>query len=195
MKKLLTLFFALTLFFSCQQPTKKVLIDNPSEEKITIVIDEIRTYNLEAHQSREIEIKFGKRSLKVNNNEPVEIYLDRKKDYMINPLNETYYIEDVMFFISDQAREEYMRYNPPTSKIEGVEVNGQFKKIEGNFLIEKSWKFGPDDPPMGKIGVNTPRNISSYALKKIHRKVDLLNRMNESVTKFLEEALQKNNQN
>ena len=63
----------LALFmFSCKQPIKDVLIDNPSDEALELRINDNRTVEVPANGKFPIPLKFGKVSISVNNGEKLK---------------------------------------------------------------------------------------------------------------------------
>ncbi|KAA3640717.1 MAG: hypothetical protein DWQ02_01635 [Bacteroidetes bacterium] len=173
---------------------KPVVIDNPGDEKVVLQLDNDPVIELEPHQTKALEVKFGKRKITVNNGTPEEIYLDPEKDYLINPTRETYYIEHKIYFTSDEAKEEYLRYNKDEleSEVEGMKVTGKFKKIENQLVITKQWKYGLDDPAKNSIKLlMSNRNRDNYTLIKIHRREDLENEIASETARFLMEEFEK----
>jgi len=187
MKNLLLLVAISLVLFTCEAPVKNILIDNPSDKEITIEIGDDPVIKIGPHQSKEVEIKFGKRNISVNGGEAEKIHLDKEKDYLLNPLKETYYIQYAKFFTSDKIMKEYFKYNDDKSDFEGMEIGGDYRKIANKILIEKSWKFGLDSPITNEIGIRAKKAKDFYTLKKIHRKVDLEKIIMDSFMNALQE--------
>lgn len=185
MKNTLFLFILSFCILSCSAPEKKVVIDNPIGEKTKLTING-KVINLKPRQTREVTIKFGDVEFIVNDGTPETVYLDGEKDYLINPLKETYYVETLYFFMTQEAQENFAM---PTSKVEGVEVNGDFKAIENQIAIAKTWRYGLDEEPSGGLGVRSPSR-SVYKTRKIHRKEDIERKINDEFSNAIKEYLE-----
>ena len=186
MNKILCTALLLSTMIACQ-PEKEVLIDNPSDEKISIQLDGDETISLEPWETKTIMVKFGNRQISVNDQPAEEIYLDKDNDYLLNPTKETYYIEKAIYFTSKREEKRYSEnHYPPNSIVEGYEIAGDYKKIEGQLLIKKVWKFGLENgiAPSFQTRVNPLKGY--LAVAKIHRKKDLSDFISNEFTKQME---------
>lgn len=194
MKRYYPLLLLFSLFLSCQAPEKIVVIDNSGTEDLMLVFDDAQRINLGPGQTKEVKLQFGKRKMKINNEAEEEIYLDAEQDYIISPLKGTYYIETVRYFTSKRAEERYYdNYAQAESEVEGITVTGDFRKVENQVLVKKTWQYGLDSPISSsvKLSHGTVRNKEYFTVGKIYRKEDLLTRITSSFTKQLEEELKK----
>ena len=191
MKKISCILFTL-LIFSCSAPVKEVVIDNPSAEAITVEFDNNEIFNLEPGEFRTISLKFGKRTISVNNQAAEEIILDEKKNYLINPLRETYYVQTARYFESERASDRYYEnHYPEKSTIEGIEVGGEYKKVGGEFLIKKNWDFGLDREMSPELSMKSAPIRGHITARKIHRKQTLVDEIMEEFSRQLKEELSK----
>ena len=173
----------LALFlFSCKQPIKDVLIDNPSNEALELRINDNRTVEVPANGKFPIPLKFGKVSISVNNGEKIEMNLDKDKEYLLNPSLSQYYIHHIPYALSGSKYAS--DYGQVKSKIGNIEVQGDFTKLEPSILMEKTWLFDLDTEPSASVGIkiNPKRGYKIY--KKIVRERDILNQISQN---FVEE--------
>lgn len=84
-------FIILSIFIvSCSQPTKDVIIDNPSESDIIVKLNQTEPIKIMSKSKISVPLKYGKEQLRVNDDEPVEILLDKDYDYVLNPTLKNY---------------------------------------------------------------------------------------------------------
>jgi len=182
---------SLLLLTSCQ-PNKEVVIDNPSDEKITIKLDDTEVINLEPWETKIANLKFGKRQISVNDQPNEEIYLDKAHDYLLNPNKETYYIEKAKYFASKRHEKEYLEnHYPEKSEVEGIEVSGEYIKIENQMLIKKIWQFGLEKDKTSYVQLSSRASKGYRTVTKIHRKKDLTEKIMANFRKQLEEFMEK----
>ncbi|MEO0338703.1 MAG: hypothetical protein AAF242_05765 [Bacteroidota bacterium] len=158
------------VLFACQPVSKTITIDNPSQEKITIVLDDNETIELAAQEAKRVMTKFGKRDISINGGETETIHLKADSDYLLNPTKSTYFVENIYYFFSQSARESHMRYNKDTIHIGNVALNGEFRRIENQLLIPKAWTFGPTEDPKQMVKMRkTSSNQDYHMTQKLHR--------------------------
>ena len=164
---------------ACNQPTKKVVFDNPSNKEVAIKIDDFQVVTLAPNETKFVPIKFGKRTLAINNKAPIDIILEKENDYLINPLQETYYIRKLKYFASKRDEERYNEKFPPKkSWVENYEVEGEFEKVN-TIVIKKTWTFGINDA-ITKGGRGTSRK-GYLTASKIYRKKQLVDEISPSI--------------
>ncbi len=187
--KNLALFILLAFFLTaCQAPVKKVKIDNPSTNDITIQFDGGESIYLAPGETKTIDLQFGKRKIRVNSESEEELNLETEYDYMINPLKATYYEEEMHYFATQSAQKRYERdHIIPKSEVEGVEVNGKFRKIENQILIRDTWQFGVDKEVTEEVRLSHSNKKEHYVIKKLHRAVDLNTLIRTNMLKYLQE--------
>ena len=171
----LALFLGCLSFFSCEVPSKTITIDNPSPEKVVMVLDGIETIEVLAGEAKRVLTRFGKREISINGGEVELIQLRPDLDYLLNPTKSTYYVENIYYFFSKSARESYMRYKKDTIQVGGMVLNGEFRRIENQILIPKAWTFGPTELPK-QAGQVQKRNASQdyHMTQKLYREQDLV---------------------
>lgn len=191
MNKAILLSLMSVLIFSCSNPEKIVWVDNPGEEPLTVTFGGDQTVELEPSQTLEVQIKFGETTVQAGDGDPEKMTLDIDRDYLINPLKATYYIEKLKFFPSEEDRIKYEKYYAKTTDIEGMEVNGEFKKIEGQLAIPKTWDYGIGENTDEQIVRKIDRQVEEYTLEKIHRKDELVSTLKDEMYLYLQTKLQK----
>ena len=153
---------------------KKVLIDNPSDEKVIIQTKDISNFEINSDQSKELIVKFGDVELIVDNKKTYKFNLGPDYEYLINPTSETYYIETIHLFTSQRGKDDFDKeFGQLKSTVEGFEVTGQFERIGSTIAIKKTWTFGFDEEPTINGRIKTSSNKGYYKFKKIHRKKDI----------------------
>ncbi|MEM1320820.1 MAG: hypothetical protein AAGG75_11225 [Bacteroidota bacterium] len=186
----LLLLLLLSLWYSCQAPEKTVVIDNSGAEQLMLVFDDAERIYVEPGQAKEVKLQFGKRRMKINNETEEEFYLDPDFDYLISPLRNTYYIETVHYFTSQRARERYYNnYAPAVTTVEGWELNGDFRKVENELAIKKTWQYGLDRSVSENLRMSNNLKKDHFKVGKIYRKEDLLDMVRAGMLKQIEEAV------
>ena len=186
MKYLCSFSFFLFLLSACQAPVKKVDIDNPSSNTLTLRFDEDEPIILAPGETKTVEVQFGKRKLKVNSESVEEIHLLPEYDYLINPSKATYYEEEMHYFANEAAQKKYERdHLVAKSVVEGVEVNGTFRKIENKLLIKNTWQFGVGQDLTEEIRLGYSNKEDHYAIKKLHRATDLSALMRKNMLEYM----------
>ncbi len=188
MKNLFLFPLFIFLLSACQAPIKKVDIDNPSTNTITLLFDDDEPIVLAPGETKTVELQFGKRKLKVNSESVEEINLLKEYDYLINPSKATYYEEEMHYFANQAAQKKYERdHLMPKSEVEGVEVNGAFRKIENKLLIKNTWQFGVGQDVTEEIRLGHANKKEHYAIKKLHRATDLSALMRKNLLEYMKE--------
>lgn len=168
------LLITLPLFFlSCQKNQKIVLFDNPEKDPLRLILDDEIELILAAGELKRLSMDYGEHSLSINGADAQIIRLEGESTFLINPTRATYYEEELMYFLTDEAEEDFRKYNMKESEVEGFLVNGNFRKIENQLLIKKTWRFDPDQNIAAGVNIKTPMQRSTYSLKKLHRAADL----------------------
>jgi len=181
----------LFLFVSCQAPIKEVEIDNPSSNTISVQFDGAEKLSLAPGETKKIELRFGKRTLKVNSESLVEINLDPDHDYLINPLKANYYEEEVHYFSTPSARKRYERdHLSPKSVVEGYEINGAFRKIENKLLIKNTWQLGVGQAFTPEVRLEHQNKEEHHVIKKLHRGAELGKVIRENTIREIQKNLQ-----
>lgn len=173
-------------FFSCEVPSKTITIDNPSAEKLVVVLDGIETIEVLAGEAKRVLTKFGKREISVNGGEAQAIQLKPDLDYLLNPTQSTYYVENIYYFFSKSARESHLRYNKTkdTIQVGGMVLNGEFRRIKNQILIPKAWTFGPTEMPKQAVQVQKRNASQDYHMtQKLYREQDLVVRALQIILK------------
>lgn len=179
MKNVILLFLLLCSFIGCKKVEKNVEIDNPSDKVVTISFNDQPEITLQPNEFKKVMIPFGDQKIIVNGGKPVEVYLDEKKNYLINPTYEEYYIKKVPYFTDYRAEDNYRKqYGDMKSKIRDMEFIGvDVSPLPKALVIQKQWDFGLEEE-MTKYLQPQNRNINGgqnfYVSKKIIRFVDIL---------------------
>ena len=174
MKKLFFLNLILVFFLACNKPVKDVVIDNPSDEEITVKFNQTLDLKIPAGEKITVPLKFGKETIQVNGGEVVEIVLDEEYNYVVNPTLSQYYIESLVYTTSRAGMKNYQRdYGNITSMIGSLEVNGDYENIKPDYLIKKAWTFGLDESS-DMVQMRTDPVKGYKIVKRIVRESDLL---------------------
>ena len=170
-------FFCFSLILtlvSCSQPTRNVIIDNSSSFDITVKFDQTEIIYIMARSKVTVLLKFGKQQLYVNDDPPVDIYLDKDYDYVINPTFRNYYIENVVYTFSPKGGENYLKdYGQITSKVGQREVNGDYRLITPSLAMAKTWSYGLDDPISGVVQTTSDARRGYKFVKRLVRESDV----------------------
>ncbi len=177
MKILISILFFF-LLCSCNLPSKLVKfvrIDNPGEKPITVSFDDGPLLTLAPGETQEIKVRSGTRYFVINNEPPVEIYLDADKSYLLNPTRATYILETVTYFPSEEAAAIYFEANPGVEiDLLGFKVVGHYKKIEKELFMLRDWEYGIGYSAAKTRQVLTgTRKPNSAQVTKLHREADL----------------------
>ena len=160
---------------SCSQPVKDVIIDNPTEEEIKIQLDGSDEITIPAGEKVIVPVKFGKQNLVINGSEAVEINLDKKLDYVMNPTQSQYYIENMVYTTSNRGRKQYFEdYGRMTSKVGAWEIEGDYEKIKPDYLIQKSWVFGLDEGATNQVQISINPTKGYKTVRRLVREKDIL---------------------
>lgn len=119
----------MTIISSCSQPSKEIFIDNPSDQVVNVSFAKLKNLQLQPNEYAIREVTFGKNQLTINDQDPIDIYLDPDEDYVINPTLQSYYIENIIYFESERAEKKYHDdFGEITSMVGGLEFHGDFRK-------------------------------------------------------------------
>ncbi len=188
MKSQLLLFLVLITLFSCMNVTKPVVVDNPTDSEVLIVLDSKDTIKLQANEKKEIPVKYGKRKISVNGEDLGVIELKNKNDYVLNPTRSNYYKKTILYFSSNRAEEEYKKYSKDdTIIVEGMVFKGRFKKYHGDLLIVNDFDYGLDEQPDDFMAFTGGRSTITR-LYKLYREKDLTNMYTKAFSKIIKEA-------
>ncbi len=173
--KLKIFFFCLSIvLISCSQPTKDVIIDNPSESDIIVKLNQTEPIKIMSKSKISVPLKYGKEQLQVNDDEPVDVYLDKDYDYVLNPTLKNYYIENVVYTLNSKGGENYIEdYGQITSKVGEREVDGDFRMLSPSFAMAKTWSFGLDDQITGVVYTSSEGRRGYKLVKRLVRESDV----------------------
>lgn len=182
--RLIIALFYITVFISCQEEDKKIVIDNPTGAKIKIVIDDL-PIQIDPYSEVNIVLKGPKHVLKINSKDE-EFKLSEGDDFMLNPTKSTYIIEEVLYGenswnidpkITNVFREAKnslrKRDNQKklmlmdTIQVEQYKLVGLFEKTN-SLVIPKSWEFGvlETTPEQITVKYNKPTTSEGKSLRK-----------------------------
>jgi hypothetical protein len=188
MKNVILLFLLLCSFIGCKKVEKNVEIDNPTDKVVTISFNDQPEITLQPNEFKKVMIPFGDQKIIVNRGKPVEVYLDEKKNYLINPTYEVYYLEKVPFFTHPSAEKNYLnQYGFKRSKIENLEIQGDFTPLGKSLIIEKQWDFGLNEEIKSEISFRSGK-VSTDQGYVIARKI---NRVNDIFLSIFKKAMGK----
>lgn len=113
---------------------KLVRIDNPTNEPITVSIDEGEPFTLAALEHKRLEgISGGKHTIKVGDNESITFNIDHES-VMLNPTLSTYlFVEEEYGAPSPEWKTKFKEITLDGKKYEGV-----FEVVEGEVCIDMS---------------------------------------------------------
>ncbi len=174
-KHTLFIFLVALAIVSCSKPIQPAFIDNPSDKAIDIYIDK-QHYMIPPRQQVQVNVRHGKISLKVNEEPETMIKLKSSESYIINPLKEDYYIENIrLFFNYEDELKYYERHGRKRSKVGAFEVTGDYKMIKGKLLINDKYNLGLDEERRTSANISSKYATGkSVVLRKIHRESDLI---------------------
>ncbi|KZE75226.1 hypothetical protein AV926_17170 [Myroides marinus] len=171
MKKLilLSLLFISTLFTSCNTSSNHYWIDNPTNEPITVYIDDT-AYEIPAMTKIEIDLEYGKHQLKYNGQELTFHNGGRvnKEQAIINPTQSTYVFMAHKFINEndERATDEYIQW---AQKVQSdslrLKVNDTITtifvpfKITNQLFIKKGdfdWQYNIEEPMPEGITLSPP---------------------------------------
>jgi len=182
MKKIFSLTTLLCLLIACKQPIGEVIIDNPSDKEYKLEFKKQPAINVPPNSKFPAQVKFGKNTISINDQEPITIQLDKDKEYIINPSLAQYYIEDVVYTVSSRGQKRYEEdYGVMKTKIGAFELNGNFQKIEPTLLIEKHWLFDLDSDPSEIVGIKVNPKRGYKICKKIVRHDDIMKEVSDYI--------------
>ena len=178
--RLLILFFCgFCMITSCKETVKEVTIDNPSDTPVVVKFENMDPVRIPALGKVSTAVTFGKQMIQVDDQEPVEVFLDEEFDYLINPTLSQYYIENVLYIIAGYGRKNYEKdYGTSRKSMIGrIEVEGDFEKIEPALLIRKRWLFDLDVAPTMQVQTNRDMARGYKIVKRIVREKDIRSEM------------------
>ena len=188
-QNILLLYALIISLTACKPDPKEIQIDNPTENPITVKFEQTDEMTILPGEVKTISLIFGKENLLVNRDKKYEILLDNKKDYLLNPSLETYYIQTIAYGTYQGMKHYRNNYGDPKSEVYGMTVEGDFKEIKSKLILEKNWDFSSTETPYGSI---QKTSADEYILvKKLHRGSDLMKKFYEELLKFKEELNKK----
>lgn len=205
---LLSLLLITFLFVGCNSSSNNYWIDNPTNETITVYIDDI-SYDIPANTKKEVSIEYGKHQLKYNDQELTFHNGGRvnSSQAIINPTQSNYVFYKQIFMNSDDERatEEFVSWAIKTqSDSLRLKVNDTITtifvpfQVSNKIFIDKhdfNWKYNVDDPMPETIILSNPivtrknrqlKNDPNYkagrfqeAIYKIYREQDFIDYLKE----------------
>ena len=150
MRKLLLILIPTLFLFSCDSFLKKnILIDNPSAEELTVVIDG-KDYTITPFTSTKLEIAKGEYQIKATQNEE-EIFNEKVNitdNGVLNTTKATYVIWTDLYLLD---LDEYSLYAAQELNNVDTEVNGNhyeavtFEVFEATPFINEHWDIGLEE--------------------------------------------------
>jgi flagellar biosynthesis regulator FlbT len=178
------------LLSACSEVTKSITVDNPTEDEVVFSIDDGEEITIPPKTSKELIVKYGNRKVILNNSEE-EIILESDYDYLLNPTKSNYYIETIVY-MADHDQERFRKeFGTYMSVVEGSEIEGEFKKIESQLLIPKTWHFGIGEEPNNNLKVDFSGKNYFFKRKKLHRASDIKEVISDAFQEMLQELLNK----
>lgn len=175
MKKLLLFLIPALFIFSCDSLLKKnVLIDNPSDQDLTVLIDG-KNYIITPYTSTSVELAKGEYQIIAKQNEQ-EIFNEKVNiidNGVLNTTKSTYVIWSDLYLLD---LDQYNEYASTELKNVDTEVNGNhyesvtFEVFEGTPFISQNWDFGLEEFWPEEVDL-TAGNFSKKS--KIYRLEDL----------------------
>lgn len=188
MKKITLYLFVFIVFASCKEAIKPVLIDNPSDSAVVLQFGDGNEITVKAGEKMEAPVQFGKTTLRIDGGDAMDIELDSEREYLINPTFENYYIQNLVYFYSNRAKDDYEdKFGIQKSTVGGYEVNGSFDEIDSLLVIPKTWVFGLDQTPSQSGRGSTSKGYTK--VKKLHRETDLTDMLQAQMMEMLEELI------
>jgi len=164
--------FALALIFSCNPIQEySVIIDNPRDQDIVVIIQE-KEYEVPGFGSQTIILKDGKYNILASINDSC-FFSDNiqiNSDGILNTHQETYVLWTDLYV----SKQKY--YNKNELDIKNVEINGKkynnvdFTIYKNKNFISKKWDFGWDEPWGNELKFYF---FNSQKRSKIYRLTDL----------------------
>lgn len=186
---LATLIVSATLF-SCSQASKGTYwIDNPTNQEIKVSIDETE-YIIPANSGLDVEIEYGKHTLKYND-QSINVFVKSSADkkVIINPTQSNYINFAQLYVVDGTDEETFNKFYEGFIKVNGDSLD--FKvgedtlrmfapmKVYNNLFIENtvnSWDYALDEafPSNATIFTDTGEHYQT-SKKKIFREKDFWN--------------------
>jgi len=150
MRKVLFILLPVLFLFACDSILiKTILIDNPSDKELEVVIDG-KNYSIAPYTSTKIEIAKGEYQVKANQEEN-EIF-DKKVNIIdngvLNTTNSTYVIWSDLYVLD---LDNYAKYAEEELKNVDTEINGNhyeavtFEVFEGTPFIQENWDYSLEE--------------------------------------------------
>lgn len=189
MKKISYLLIVILLAsLSCTKSSKIVQVDNPTEQAISFVVDKEDPITIEPNETKEVILLSGSHNITINDKN-FKIYIDSKKDYLLNPSFSNYVLSQTMYHTDNpkdkaviEMYKKMKESNPELDKIPFGKIEINEMSISGNlkttreFLIEKIWDFSVNQP--------LPKQMKSKKvgddIVKIYRESDYLKELIET---------------
>ena len=169
------LLISFMFFVSCSEKKIPIIIDNPTDKEVKLVFN--GEYHFTIGQNNKIteEVPTGKIQLQVNDEPGIELIINPGVEYLLNPTKSNYYLEYLVYSISKDGLEKYYRdYGRKSSIVEGVEVQAEIEKIDGQVLIKRDWTYGLDEDISLRGQITNPANGSYVRVKKLYRANEIL---------------------
>ena len=146
MMKTNTLTLALLLLvLSCEPVSKEVLIDNPSDQAITLFLDGEAPIIIGPRATKAVVTRFGHRSIRIDDGPSVRIHLRTHKEYLLNPLRANYHLQEERI-----ARSRGADHQVPVTVIGNFQFEGVFTDLGNDLVLERCWKYGPGERTGGE---------------------------------------------
>jgi len=173
---------------ACSKTTQIIVIDNPTDQKINVLIDQEKSFELNPFETKEILLLSGNHKMTINE-KTEKLKILSGNEYLLNPTLSNYILRQVTY-ASSKPEDKFLQdvysqlkeNNPELEKIpyDTIEIRGF--EIEGNLiktndlLIKKIWDFSVNKP--------LPKQMKSVKkgddIVKIYREEDFIKELVDS---------------
>lgn len=195
--QILTVSLILSSLFSCSKPSKGTyLIDNPTNENITVSVDDAE-YVVPANSGLDVEIEYGRHILKYNG-QSITIFVKNSADkrVIVNPTLSNYVIYSQLYVTDDASEEEFNSFYESFIKINGDSIDLKIGddttrlfapiKVYNDLFIEATengWDYAINEelPDAASIFTDTGKHFQTSKRKFSERKISGIFLMMESL--------------
>jgi len=165
--RIFTLLAFIALFSSCTQK-KTLIIDNPTRQAIKVSFEEGLERTIAAKSQERIVITQSATTVYLNGEKVGDVTFDGEKEYLLNPTQANYYIEEVTYGggIHSTPKGNKNDITEQRLKFDDIEYKGYVRK-DNSLLITNVWKYGVDDDLPTASGDQSPS-----VKRKIYREID-----------------------
>lgn len=192
--QILTVSLILSSLFSCSKPSRGTyLIDNPTNENITVSVDDAE-YVVPANSGLDVEIEYGRHILKYNG-QSITIFVKNSADkrVIVNPTLSNYVIYSQLYVTDDASEEEFNSFYESFIKINGDSIDLKIGddttrlfapiKVYNDLFIEATengWDYAINEelPDAASIFTDTGKHFQT-SKKKIFREKDFWDFFND----------------